>query len=129
MSLKLFLEIVINGSLIPKRSAHFNRYVSASVMGIVMALQCPITPLITMYKNNFSEIHISQGPERAFPSLSCYGSGLYLAITAERASWKPFTLFVKEIMSYLLIFKTKRKPSYYSLVMPLGFVISACYFQ
>ena len=31
-------------------------------------------PLISISKNNLSEIHISQGPEWAFPSLSYYGS-------------------------------------------------------
>ena len=56
-----------------------------------MPLQCPITlvdtyrlkcadlsgirlSLITISKNNLSAIHISQGPEWAFPSLSYYGS-------------------------------------------------------
>ena len=40
-SLKLFLEIVINGSLEPQRSAHFNRYVSASVMGHCNGITVP----------------------------------------------------------------------------------------
>ena len=31
-------------------------------------------PLITISKNNFSEIRITQGPEWAFPSLSYDGS-------------------------------------------------------
>ena len=70
------------------------------------ALQCPITladthrlkcadlsgirlPLITISKNNFSEIHISQGPEWAFPSLSYYGSWLFPKTVGrfERTSW------------------------------------------
>ena len=70
------------------------------------ALQCPITlahtyrlkcadlslirlPLITISKNNFSEIHISQGPEWAFLSLSYYGSWLFPKTVGrfERTSW------------------------------------------
>ena len=71
-----------------------------------MALQYPITlagtyrlkcvdlsgirlPLITISKNNFSEIHISQGPDWALPSLSNYGSLLFPTTVGrfERTSW------------------------------------------
>ena len=42
ISLKLFLDIVINGSLIPERSAHFNGYLSANVMGHCNGITMPL---------------------------------------------------------------------------------------
>ena len=89
-------------------------------------------PLITISKNNISEIHISEGPEWVFPSLPYYGSWCHLKINPlmavmERSQNNRETLLPDLVLLQMIICVIKEifDPSPELIMWYLGSVIDS----